>query len=651
MSLKKYNFSNIFKVVMLFFCILLSQNAYAEEYFTTDSFDVSVIVHEDKRIEIKEDITVSFFEARHGLFRYIPKKGKEYRYINNILEEKEYMLNIVHPEVQEHEYIFGKTNEEYYYFQIGSKEKKVDGKQFYSLSYDVLLRDDLRADFDDFYYNIIPHSWRTEIKNATITVVLPKGFDSNAIELITGFDGGENTKKASYTRQGNSLKISLNEKLNTYEGLTLRILLPEGYFTDSDFLSSWEILVLSISFITALISLCLWFFFVRKKPMPEPLSFYPPHNYTPAQMAYIYKSRLSLNDFSSMLIYFANKDYITLDTQAEGQFFISKKNPLPDDAKAHEKNLYSALFANTDSLDIKNSSKELYLAFNEGRSSLIKEFKQETQKIFSKKNIFLSIAFIILSILPCFALNFGDYTYYEDALIFTFASWFAPAFCAFVKYQLSKKKKTSLAKAIILSTVLLIATSPLFFLSLLQGDELYNNVFIGIFSLSSTILSLFLATKDYSRTEYGLKILGEIKGFMNFINVSEKDKINALVEQNPHYFFDILPYAYVFGLSTKWINKLKLVQIPESEFDKFSRNYNDRDAFSNMNKATSYTAAALAVSNIDALIDATEKAVVREVRSRTSSSGNNGGGRSSGGGGSSSGSSGGGAGGGGGGSW
>ena len=53
------------------------------------------------------------------------------------------------------------------------------------------------------------------------------------------------------------------------------------------------------------------------------------------------------------------------------------------------------------------------------------------------------------------------------------------------------------------------------------------------------------------RTEYGIKILGRIKGFKNFLETAEKEKLEEMVEKNPTYFYDILPYTYVLGISNK----------------------------------------------------------------------------------------------------
>ena len=59
------------------------------------------------------------------------------------------------------------------------------------------------------------------------------------------------------------------------------------------------------------------------------------------------------------------------------------------------------------------------------------------------------------------------------------------------------------------------------------------------------------------RTPYGTEILGRILGFRNFLITAEKDKLEALVEENPEYFYDILPYTYVLNVSSKWMKKFE----------------------------------------------------------------------------------------------
>ena len=61
------------------------------------------------------------------------------------------------------------------------------------------------------------------------------------------------------------------------------------------------------------------------------------------------------------------------------------------------------------------------------------------------------------------------------------------------------------------------------------------------------------------RTLYGNELLGKIKGFKTFLETAEKAKLEAMVMQNPNYFYDILPYTYVLGVSEKWIEKFETI--------------------------------------------------------------------------------------------
>ena len=63
------------------------------------------------------------------------------------------------------------------------------------------------------------------------------------------------------------------------------------------------------------------------------------------------------------------------------------------------------------------------------------------------------------------------------------------------------------------------------------------------------------------RTQYGNEILGKLRGFKNFLETAEKDKLESLVMQNPNYFYDILPYTYVLDVSDTWIKKFETISL------------------------------------------------------------------------------------------
>ena len=71
-------------------------------------------------------------------------------------------------------------------------------------------------------------------------------------------------------------------------------------------------------------------------------------------------------------------------------------------------------------------------------------------------------------------------------------------------------------------------------------------------------------------------IYARVKGFRDFLVTAEKEKLEALVEQNPHYFYDILPYTYALNVSKKWVKKFENIPMPEVDMGTF--NYFDGDS-------------------------------------------------------------------------
>ena len=70
-------------------------------------------------------------------------------------------------------------------------------------------------------------------------------------------------------------------------------------------------------------------------------------------------------------------------------------------------------------------------------------------------------------------------------------------------------------------------------------------------------IMFFLLTHMKKRTAYGLEMLGKVQGFKNFLEPSENAKLEELEMDNQSYFYSILPYTYVLGVSDKWISKFE----------------------------------------------------------------------------------------------
>jgi len=76
----------------------------------------------------------------------------------------------------------------------------------------------------------------------------------------------------------------------------------------------------------------------------------------------------------------------------------------------------------------------------------------------------------------------------------------------------------------------------------------------------------YIKSKSKVRTQYSNDLYCKLKGFRNFIEIAEKEKLEALIKENPTYFYDIIPYAYVFGLTNKWISNFEGIAVPPASW-------------------------------------------------------------------------------------
>lgn len=92
--------------------------------------------------------------------------------------------------------------------------------------------------------------------------------------------------------------------------------------------------------------------------------------------------------------------------------------------------------------------------------------------------------------------------------------------------------------------------------TLIQDVMYLITYFIGIISIAVLILFAKVMPK---RTHYGNEMLGKLRGFKRFLETAEKPQLEALVNENPEYFYNILPYTYALGVSEVWMSQFETI--------------------------------------------------------------------------------------------
>lgn len=65
--------------------------------------------------------------------------------------------------------------------------------------------------------------------------------------------------------------------------------------------------------------------------------------------------------------------------------------------------------------------------------------------------------------------------------------------------------------------------------------------------IGASVLLALLAVVMKKHTPQGQAWTEKILGLREFIETAELDRINTLVEENPEYFYSVLPFAYGVG--------------------------------------------------------------------------------------------------------
>lgn len=554
------------KIINLLFCIftffLFSLNCYANDYDIT-KYDVEIVVDEHNKYGIKENIDTYFNVSKHGIIRRIPLYNNIIRQ-DGTRERNRVLISNVH--VNE-EFASSRENNNYV-LKIGSADKTINGKHSYTISYDYDIGLDKNNKYDELYFNIIGTNWDTDISNVTFKITMPKEFDASKLGFSYGEYGESNTDNISYDVDGNVITGSFEGTLLAGEGLNVRMLLPEGYFirksVGSSLLECWYYI---IPILGVLISYLIWKKYGKDDQVVDVVSFYPPENMNSLDVAFAKKGSVNSNDAVSLLVYLASKGYIKIveDKKSKSRFTIQKVKEYDGNNKEEEL-FFRGLFKKVwDSISSDELNESFYLTIN---SILTKKNSTANRKeIFNNKSsnkryilfLFMLITSSLSTIIPALGYKLSDVIF---SIIICNLIGIVALIIVGIIYDNNCTKKglnSALGFAFFFVLALAVANFTIIGFEYIYYDTVYLIGFI--LCMVCTYLIYFFYLIVTKRTEYGNKVLGEVNGFKKFLETAEKDKLESLVHDDPSYFYNILPYAYVLGVSDAWIKQFEGIAI------------------------------------------------------------------------------------------
>jgi uncharacterized membrane protein YgcG len=562
-----------------------------------DSMTIEMNVRENNSIQIEENINTVFYDrSKHGIYRDLPRKtyfGKPIKYENINVQGAPFKTE---------------TSGDFLRIRIGDPNVYVDATENYKISYLLVIGDDRNTDLDELYFNIIGPDWEMPINNISFNIQMPKAFDESKINFTSGNVGSTSSDNVDY--QINDLVISgeYTETLYPGQALTIALPLPEGYFEVEEvyFYESLKIFYPFVFIVLFIVGIFVKNKFGKNNELFPTVEFYAPNDLTPAEIGFLYDHQVDPYDLTSMLVYWASEGYIKIKEKEEKKGVIFKKDvshiylekvkDLPGTVKAFEKTYFDELFdgyAVENVVDTEILENTFYRTINNVQSLLKHSFKTKGRRLYSKKSwlwpvillfisfsmLFLFFSYTLMSIIPyetflITALSAGI-SIFATIIFFTAAKSFSV-----VKTRLPKDRFKVLFSSI---TFTILGLALIGFYVWVNAVEIYLALF-----LIAPLALIYISPYALKRTKFGDEILAKTLGFKNFIEKAEKDRINTLVNEDPEYFYKILPYAMVLGVTDQWARQFEDIAIDEPSWyvNNTSRRFSTVYFVSHLNNTT-----------------------------------------------------------------
>lgn len=546
--------------------------SYNNYYFK--NYDVKIQVTDNNEYIVEENFTVHYGNPEDGLHKGIVRAIPLYTIIDKKVDGKNFSrsYDLKHRDVDANELYNTYVKSNWLYIELGGDDYinyAQSEDRNYTVKYTLVFGDDFKNQYDFFFYNIIGTDYPVVIENITFSLTLPKAFD-RVPDFYTGIHGNTVLANVPYDiihlDNGKVVVSGSVPRLDKYEGLAIDLTLEEGYFEGLKEVvakrKTWDIVQIVLACVFALSIVVCAVVFNNKKHRPvESVEFYPPLDTNPVDAAYLLNGNTTAQDMMSLIVYWASKGLvkIELDSRNEPTKVIKLQN-IPEQEPDYERNIFSEMFkyVNTFSLKVHNSGLASVVSNSHAE---VKNHNGPRQSDRSHKYSFILMQIVSLFVVGAIVIEAFRATILIEYLIpEIFGTGLIIGLIVFVKDLIFDIKHWYRHIFPIIMIVLFVVT--------FSYVGFFSNYSPAIVKISRYLPLLVLLICDKFFFEYDSKVMdkiGKLMGFKKNLILVEEKKLKELVDEDPEYFYNILPYAYTMGIADDFIEKFENIAIYQNE--------------------------------------------------------------------------------------
>ncbi len=527
-----------------------------------------IIKIDDRKIcDITEIITVTYRQPgiNVGLSRNVSRVNKITRKVNgkkyvNTTVNKLTLVSLTMDDAEEYHFVEQKGD--YYYINTGADGDYKQGKHVYKINYLYDMGEDFISDFDDFTFDIMDYGFRGSVRAFSASITLPKDFlNGKDISQVLSFrtnnmeDIGAEALNMEYDPNTYTIKCKYDNVIPSQTGFTMQLIMPNKYFR-TNYTPNVMYKVVLAFFIGAVVSVAIIVicknYVKRGVIVPE---FMPPKGCSALDIARAYRGKVLSKDMAALIIEWAAKGYIKIEIISKRHIILTKLKDIDKSEHSAERNYFNHMFARGETkFDTKKERRRSNSALGTAGQRLVERRPGQLKRLVITRVAIHAVTLLPLVLYLIWAHGIGVSPVFPIPILLLFP------FIALM--------------------VFIYAPIPLWFKIIWCGG--FGGVPLGasgivfstvydVYSLGWLCVALFLAGGVVGRfirdiAPQDLANRDKVLGFKMFLQKAELTQLEALVEQDPDYYYNILPYCYVLGLTKKMEKKFETLHLPQPAY-------------------------------------------------------------------------------------
>lgn len=283
----------------------------------------------------------------------------------------------------------------------------------------------------------------------------------------------------------------------------------------------------------------------------------PSINFDPSQIGYILDGYVDNHDLLGLLIQWGNQGYIKIHL-SKGEIYLIRLKKM-DKANLHQQ-FFAHLFKTNATVSLTKLNQNFSLHMLEASKNVENYFNNNDNRIYYLEtlgiqkllSIFLTLP-VMLCVMAVYIRQLDNINFIQivaillvSCLIAISATYPVQTLIQALYHWHSMPVKKRILKTSITSAFTFSYLGPFFAYS-------FNELpYLASLSLLTILLLFLLILFSKKKTPKGKEWFSRIISMKNFIKEVPQEGLKKILTENPNYYFEVLPYAYVMGISTEW---------------------------------------------------------------------------------------------------